>query len=131
MAIMRCSALTKGGDQCSREAMNDSVYCYSHDPAYAEERHRNASLGGQTGGRGRPSSISSELARLQHIFERLAESIENGEIDRGDAAVMIQAYNGARGCIAAALKAQEQEELALELEQISSMLAARGVEWRA
>jgi hypothetical protein len=127
---MRCSALTRGGDQCSREAMGGSDYCYSHSPEYAQERHEAATKGGQTGGRGRPARITSELTRLQHIFERLAESVENGELDRGDAAVMIQAYNGARGCIAAALKAQEQEELALELENISAQLAERGVEWR-
>ena len=128
---MRCSTLTKGGDLCRREAMDGSDYCYSHDEAYAEQRRKDATLGGKTGGRGRPGVISTELARFQRIFERLAESIESGEIDRGDAAVMIQAYNGARGCIVGALKAQEQEELAAELEGISNMLAERGVEWHA
>jgi hypothetical protein len=128
---MRCSALTAAGDICRREAMDGSDYCYSHDPAYAAQRKHDATIGGKKGGRGRPAVVSTELSRLQRIFERLAESIEEGEIDRGDAAVMIQAYNGARGCIVGALKAHEQEELSAELESISNMLAERGVEWHA
>jgi len=77
------------------------------------------------------SPIASELERLQARFERLADEVLEGEIDRGDAAVAIQALNGARGCVIGALKAQEQEEMAQEIAEISATLQERGIKWRA
>jgi hypothetical protein len=77
------------------------------------------------------SPISSELTRLQQVFEKLADAVLEGEVDRGDAAVAIQALNGARGCVVGTLKAQEQEELAAEIAEVAAALAERGIEWQA
>jgi len=109
--MTRCNAITAAGTACKGTPIPGESYCYVHNPDTLEERKRHGSKGGRRGGRGRQSPVSRELARLQAVFERLAERIESGEIERGTAAVMIQAYNGARSCAAAMLKARELEEL--------------------
>ena len=130
--MAKCAAITAAGSACKGVPMPGEAYCYVHHPDTKEERRKHGSKGGRRGGRGRPSPISAELARLQAVFERLAERIERGEIDRGSAAVMIQAYNGARGCLIGALKAREQEELAKELEELKSYVQDQEVSrWRA
>jgi len=63
---------------------------------------------------------------LQTVFERLAERIEAGELDRGSAAVMIQAYNGARSCLASMLKAKELEELEARLTELEERYGNEG-----
>lgn len=116
--MAKCAAITAAGSACKGVPMPGESYCYVHHPDTKEERRKHGSKGGRRGGRGRPSPISAELARLQAVFERLAERIERGEIDRGSAAVMIQAYNGARSCVAAMLKAKELEELEVRLTEL-------------
>jgi len=79
--------------------MPGESYCYVHHPDTKEERRRHGSKGGRRGGRGRSSLISAELARLQALFERLADDVLEGKQDRSAAVVAIQALNGARGCV--------------------------------
>ena len=123
---MRCSAITKRGEACKNTPAPGKDFCPAHDPARDEERRLEGSRGGRLAGRGRPSPISSELERLQGVFEGLAEDILAGSVDRGAAAVAIQALNGARGCVVGALKAREQEELAAELEELKAYIQAEG-----
>jgi hypothetical protein len=130
--MAKCAAITAAGSACKGIPMPGESYCYVHHPDTKETRRKAGSKGGRRGGRGRPSPVSAELARLQTVFEGLAERIEVGEIDRGTAAVMIQAYNGARACAVGALKARDQEELAKELEELKSFVEERGASrWRA
>jgi hypothetical protein len=102
-----------------------------HDPQRAEERHEYATRGGKAKALRALSPMSAELARLQGVFEQLAEDVLEGRRDRSAAAVAIQALNGARGCILGALKAQEQEQMAAELAEITQMLQERGIKRRA
>jgi hypothetical protein len=101
--------------------MRDSQWCLNHDPDRAEENRRRSSKGGKRGGRGRPST---ELARLQHRFEELAEAVLEGEVDRGVGAVAGQLLNGARACVRDILTAREQEELIERLEALEAALEA-------
>jgi hypothetical protein len=123
---MRCSAITKRGAACKNTPAPGNEYCPAHDPAREEERRRNGERGGKIAGRGRPSPVSGELARLQAVFEDLADDVLEGRIDRGAAAVAIQALNGARGCVIGVLKAKEQEELARELEELKALIQEEG-----
>jgi alkylhydroperoxidase family enzyme len=109
--MAKCAAITAAGSACKGVPMPGEAYCYVHHPDTKEERRKHGSKGGRRGGRGRPSPISAELTRLQAVFEDLAQRIEQGDIDRSRAAVAIQAYNGARACLASMLKAKELEEL--------------------
>jgi hypothetical protein len=130
--MAKCAAITAAGSACKGVPMPGESYCYVHHPDTKEERRKHGAKGGRRGGRGRPSPISTELARLQAIFERLADDVLEGKQDRSAAAVAIQALNGARGCLVGALKAREQEELARELEELKSYVQDREASrWRA
>jgi hypothetical protein len=129
--MAKCAAITKDGGACKGVPIEGSPYCYAHHPDHAEDRRRYGSRGGKLGGRGRTSPVSSELARLQQVFEKLAGDVLEGRAERGAAAVAIQALNGARGCLVGALKAKEQEEMAQELAEITQTLQERGIKWRA
>jgi len=111
-----------------------SEYCIAHHPDYEDARRRRNSKGGRRGGRGRPTS---ELARLQHRFEELADKVLDGEVERGVGAVVGQLLNGARACVRDGLAAREQEELIGRLEELerhidsSAKRSPRGSPWGA
>ncbi len=122
--MARCAAIKPDGKRCKVEAMPDAEWCWSHHPDYEEARQRRASKGGRRGGRGRPSPVSSELARLQGRFEDLADKVLAGEVERGDGAVVAQLLNGARACAVGLLKAREQEELLERVDALEKRLQA-------
>jgi hypothetical protein len=116
-----CGASRADGGRCKAQAITGSSWCVSHHPDYEEARRRRASKGGKRGGRGRPSV---ELARLQALFEDLAEQVLAGDIERGVGAVAGQLLNGARACVRDSLAAREQEELVARLEVLEEALEA-------
>ena len=124
--MTRCNAITAAGTACKGTPIPGESYCYVHHPDTLEARKQAGSRGGKRGGRGRQSPVTAELTRLQTVFERLAERIEAGELDRGSAAVMIQAYNGARSCLASMLKAKELEELEARLTELEERYGNEG-----
>jgi hypothetical protein len=107
----QCSAIKGDTQRCNARAITGSTYCWNHAPEYAEARRRNARKGGHQGGKGRPNPGTADLVRLQRAFEDLAERVLAGAVDRGDAAVAIQSWNGARACIAASARLRELEEV--------------------
>jgi hypothetical protein len=58
------------------------------------------------------------LHRLQSRFEALADNVLAGAVDRAEAAVAIQAWNGARACIAASAKLREIEDFEKRLDAL-------------
>src|SRR5215211_1138292 len=130
----RCLGTKRDRTPCTVTVDPPKTYCWWHDPANAETRKQAASRGGKRGGRGRPTS---ELARLQHRFEELAEKVLSGEIERGVGAVAGQLLNGARACVRDGLAAREQEELIGRLEELerhidsSAKRSPRGSPWGA
>jgi hypothetical protein len=55
---------------------------------------------------------------LQKSFEDLADNVLAGAVECADAAVSIQAWNGARACIQASVKVREVEELEARLDAL-------------
>ena len=110
-----CSGIKADGGRCGAQAIRSTEFCVNHHPEYEDARRRRNSKGGKRGGRGRPTS---ELSRLQHRFEELAEQVLEGEIERGVGAVAGQLLNGARACIRDAVHAREVEELTERMERI-------------
>ena len=110
--MARCRFRKRDGTACMGAATGSNGGCWAHDDDYRLQRKRIARKGGQSGGRGRASSPGTEdLARLQRAFEDLAERVLAGTIDRSDAAVATQAWNGARACIVASARLRELEEV--------------------
>jgi hypothetical protein len=118
-----CSAITRAGTRCKGTPIDASGLCFVHHPEHVEARKRAGRKGGKRGGRGRPVV---ELANIKAKLEDLAESVLEGEVDRGDAAVAGQLLNYAVGAMRAGLKAKEVEEIEGRLEELEALLAQRG-----
>jgi hypothetical protein len=116
----RCLGTKRDNSPCTVTVEPPQTYCWWHDPVHADKRKQAAARGGKRAGRGRPSV---ELTRLQRRFEELAESVLNGETERGVGAVVGQLLNGARACVRDGLAAREQEELVERLEVLEETLA--------
>lgn len=113
-----CSGIKADGGRCRAQAITGSQYCFSHHPDYELARRRRASKGGKSGGRGRTHPGTYDLARLQQRCEDLSAKVLDGEVDRGDAAVVAQLLNTARACIATSAKLRELEEVEARLDAL-------------
>jgi hypothetical protein len=125
--MAKCTFTKRNGDECRGVAVGPSGGCYAHDPAYQLERKRDARRNGKRGGRGRPNPGTADLQRLQNRLEELAEQVLAGTVDRADAAVTIQAWNGARACIAASARMRELEDVERRLDALEQGQKERDV----
>jgi hypothetical protein len=117
--MTKCQFNKRDGEPCEGRAIGSHGGCWNHDPDFELDRRRNAKRGGKQGGRGRPKPGSADLHRLQAHFEDLADKVlVAGTVDRADAAVAIQAWNGARACIAASAKMRELEDVERRLDAL-------------
>src|SRR5215204_4962375 len=62
--MILCAYIKPGGERCGSIAMKGYQHCYGHRPDLADERRRNASKGGRSGGRGRRSGELTEVKIL-------------------------------------------------------------------
>jgi hypothetical protein len=120
---VRCAFIKADGQRCKGIARGDAEWCYSHDPARAEERRRNASRGGKSGGRGRPQA---ELPDIKRRLSELAEGVLDGSVERGTGAVVSQILNVYLRAVSVELKAREQLELIERLEALEEALEQKG-----
>jgi hypothetical protein len=125
--MAKCTFTKRDGDECRGVAVGPSGGCYAHDPAYELDRKRDARRNGKRGGRGRPNPGTADLHRLQSRFEALAEQVLAGTVARADAAVAIQAWNGARACIAASVRVRELEDVERRLDALEQGQKERDV----
>jgi hypothetical protein len=116
--MSRCRGNKEDGSPCERIVGASQRYCYSHDPARADERRRNASRGGRAKGGG-------ELADLKKEVKDLAAGVLDGTTDRGRAAVANQLYNTLLRVIEQERKLRELEEVAARLEALEEVLKGR------
>jgi hypothetical protein len=125
--VPRCSHTYTDSSQCRRIVSAEQEYCYSHDPLRTGERRRNAARGGKAKARG-------ELGRVKARLQALADMVEEGQMDRADAAVISQIWGTYLRAVSVELKAREQRELVERLEALEEGLEQdRGdsSRWRA
>ncbi len=123
----RCSHTYADSSQCGRIVSAEQRYCYSHDPARAGERRRNAARGGK-------AKASGELRRVKARLQTLADMVEEGQMDRADAAVISQIWGTYLRAISTEMKQKEHLELVQRLEALEEGLEQnkRGSStWRA
>jgi hypothetical protein len=123
----RCSHTYANSSQCRRIVSAEQKYCYSHDPARAGERRRNAARGGK-------AKASGDLGRVKARLQALADMVEEGRMDRSDAAVISQIWGTYLRAISTEMKQKEQLELVERLESLEEGLEqSRGgsSRWRA
>ncbi len=85
--------------------------CWLHDPSRAEERHRHASRAARSKG-------NREVAGLKMEIKSVISEVKAGDLDRNDAAVMIQGYRALKDFIALERQVKETDELAAEIEEL-------------
>src|ERR671912_1490229 len=115
----RCSHTYEDSSQCRRIVSAQQKYCYSHDPLRAGERKRTAARGGR-------AKASGELGRVKARLHTLADMVEEGKMDRADAAVISQIWGTYLRAVSVELKAKEQLELTERLEQLEEDLGHKG-----
>jgi len=113
--MARCSHIYTDSSQCRRIVSPEQRYCYSHDPARAAERRRNAARGGK-------AKASGELANIKRRLSDLADDVLTGEADRGVAAVASQILNIYLRAVSVELKVREQLELTERLGALEEAL---------
>jgi hypothetical protein len=121
--MTKCSGITQAGTACNGIPIDGSQWCYVHHPDYAEVRRRHGSKGGKRGGRGRPVA---ELASLRDENTDIRRRLLEGELLPNVAAVAVQSINTDIRAVGATLKAREQEEIAQRMEELETLLEARG-----
>src|SRR5919107_2069315 len=109
--MRRCSGIKPDGTQCTLTVESPETYCWHHTPKRAEERRRAASRGG----RSRPST---EVRAIKDEIKAVISEGKAGELDRNDAAVMIQGYRALKDFIALERGIRVEDELAAELEEL-------------
>jgi hypothetical protein len=115
----RCSHTYADSSQCRRIVSAEQKYCYSHDPLRAGERRRNAARGGK-------AKASGELGRVKARLHTLADMVEEGQMDRADAAVISQIWGTYLRAVSVELKAREQREITERLEALEEDLGHKG-----
>jgi len=86
-------------------------FCHLHDPSRSEERRRQASRAGRARG-------NKEVATLKDEIKAVITDVKSGDLDRNDAAVMIQGYRALKDFIALERQVRETDELAAEIEEL-------------
>jgi len=109
--MRRCSGIKPDGAQCTLTVEPPERYCWHHTPERAEERRRTASKAA----RSRPST---EVRTIKEEIKAVIADVKGGELDRNDAAVMIQGYRALKDFIALERQVKETDQLAAEIEDL-------------
>jgi hypothetical protein len=107
----QCSYIKASGERCRGAATGQHSLCWAHDPKNAEKRRRTASRGGR-------GKANREVAALKEEIKILISDVRAGELDRNDAAVMIQGYRALKDYIALERQVRETDELAAEIQDL-------------
>jgi hypothetical protein len=106
-----CAGITQAGRRCTLPARGSSGMCWLHDPARADQRRRHASKAARSKG-------NKEVAVLKEEIKTVIADVRAGNLDRNDAAVMIQGYRAPKDFIALERQVRETDELAAEIEEL-------------
>ena len=107
----QCSGITREGRRCTVSVPGAQEFCHLHDPSRTEERRRLASRAGRAKG-------NKEVADLKDEIKSVIADVRAGDLDRNDAAVMIQGYRALKDFIALERQVRETDDLAAEIEQL-------------
>ncbi len=121
--MARCAYIKPGGERCGAIAMKGYDTCYGHREDLAEERRRNASKGGRSGGRGRGSA---ELTEIKTLLKDLTDKVLRVEMGSGVAAVANQLINTRLRAVELERKVKETDELEARIEELESTTSKAG-----
>jgi hypothetical protein len=90
----------------------EAQFCHLHDPARSEERRKAA----RRAGKAKPSS--REARELKEEIRDVISAVRSGELDRNNAAVMIQGYRALKDFLELERRVKETDQLAAEIEEL-------------
>jgi hypothetical protein len=111
--MRQCTAITANGRRCTLPANGQQGLCWTHNPANAERRRRNASSGGK-------AKAAREVRDLKAEIRDVIAEVKDGSLDRNSAAVMIQAYRALLEYIKVERNVYIEDDLAARLEELKS-----------
>jgi hypothetical protein len=114
--MARCQGTKQDGSPCTVMVLGSNTYCWHHDPANAAKRKRTARKAGK-------SKPSRELQEVKGQLQRLVDRIDEGTIERADAAVMGQLLNYLVRTVQVEIQVRESQELEERIEAIEEALA--------
>ena len=120
--MVRCAFIKHNGERCGTTAMRGYPTCYGHRPDLAQERRRNASRGGRSGGRGRPGA-GDEISWIRRMLKEAVADVSTGKMDRSRAAVAIRGLNALRGLLEAEYRIKEAQEFEERIAAVEERLA--------
>jgi len=109
--IAVCRATKANGEPCTLPANGPGGFCWAHAPENAEKRRRAASRAARSKG-------NKEVALLKDEIKAVISEVKAGDLDRNDAAVMIQGYRALKDFIALERQVKETDDLAVEIEEL-------------
>ncbi len=114
-----CRATKANGEPCTLPANGSQGLCWAHAPENAEKRRRAASKAAKAKG-------NKEVTALKQELKDLIAAVKAGNLDRNDAAVMIQGYRTLKDFIALERQVRETDELAAEIEELKREYGVAG-----
>jgi hypothetical protein len=114
-----CRATKASGDPCTLPANGSQGLCWAHAPENADKRRRAASKAARAKG-------NREVIILKEEIKTVIGEVKAGELDRNDAAVMIQGYRALKDFIELERRVKETDELATEIEELKREYDAAG-----
>lgn len=107
----QCTAIKANGERCTQPANGEQALCWAHDPAHAEKRRKNARRAGR-------ARAYTEVRDLKEEVKTLISEVRSGDLDRSDAAVMLQGYRTLKDFVELERRVKETDELAQEIEDL-------------
>ena len=114
-----CRATKANGEPCTLSANGPQGLCWAHTPENAEKRRRAAYRAAKAKG-------NKEVALLKEEIKSVISEVKTGDLDRNDAAVMIQGYRALKDFIALERQIRETDELAAEIEELKREYGVAG-----
>jgi hypothetical protein len=106
-----CRASKANGEPCTLPANGPQGLCWAHAPENAEKRRRAASKAARSKG-------NREVGTLKEEIKAVITDVKAGDLDRNDAAVMIQAYRALLEFIKLERSVALEDNLAVRIEEL-------------
>jgi hypothetical protein len=116
--MRKCGAIKANGERCGRIVGASQVYCYAHDPSYADKRKRDAAKAGR-------STPNTELKEIKASIKELTDRVLSGGVETGPAAIANQLVNTRLRIIELERRWKETGELGGRLEALEDVLKGR------
>ena len=107
----RCASIKPDSTRCGGAATGSRGMCWAHAPENVEQRRRQASRAAKSKG-------NREVAALKAEIKQLIADVKAKDLDRNDAAVMIQGYRALKDFVELERRVKETDDLGHEIEEL-------------